>query len=583
MFSIFCLYYNEVKDGSSNQGKLLILWNTGQKDIPPRPDNPELYDESDRRRWYDMEYAGWSVQKEKQPSPPGDGPEGKRVICIVPGTHPYMNVYLEGVRNIADLEGMTVEVLSGNWDSRSQSRQVDTAIASRPDMIILLPENARACTEWYKRIYKAGIPVIGSNLLPENDAFRYFLCWTGPDDWGQGRLLARDFARFKNGTGGYGIISHVPGSSNFFSRSYSVLTELSEIAPGMECLDIASTDLNAEATRRKVIGWIERFGDRLTGIISADDNVVQAGILSPLKAAGREDIVCAAYGGSSVGLEYVKQGRLKAVAYQRGDVDGMLAMKAAADWFNGLTVQPIRYLPKHIVTERDVDEFLAARRELPSFRVDSLVSAILANDIEGIRFFFSGTLAKLRKEKIIFMESFRGFSIQVLTKLMNIIQENQLDEKSIFGSYEKLFKNLFLQKTIERTLEWLQELALSIVEASIEGKNRKSLIERIVDYVNKNYTSPLSLKVLSYQYGITAAYLGQLFKKHTGVSFTKYLNNLRVRKAKKLLLYTSLKANEVADEVGYNDPNYFYTVYKKYTGLYPSEFQKRAAESDRRG
>ncbi|MFW5768739.1 MAG: hypothetical protein ACOCYA_01665 [Spirochaetota bacterium] len=134
-----------MKDGSSNQGKLLILWNTGQKDIPPRPDNPELYDESDRRRWYDMEYAGWSVQKEKQPSPPGDGPEGKRVICIVPGTHPYMNVYLEGVRNIADLEGMTVEVLSGNWDSRSQSRQVDTAIASRPDMIILLPENARAC------------------------------------------------------------------------------------------------------------------------------------------------------------------------------------------------------------------------------------------------------------------------------------------------------------------------------------------------------------------------------------------------------------------------------------------------------
>ena len=578
MFSGFCLYCFAVKDDSSSQGKLLILWNTGQKEIPPRPDNPEGYPEADRRRWYDMEYAGWAVRKEPQPPSPGDGPEGKRVICLVPGTHPYMNVYLEGVRNIADLEGMSVEVLAGNWDSHIQSRQVDAAIAERPDMIILLPENARACTEWYKRIYEAGIPVIGSNLLPSSAAFRYFLCWTGPDDWGQGRLLAREFARCMKKTGGYGIIAHVPGSSNYYSRSYSILTELNEIAPAMECLEITSTDLNAEKTRRRVAEWIERFGGRLEGIVSADDNVAQTGILSAIKAAGRDDIVCVAYGGSSVGLEYVKQGRLQAVAYQRGDVDGMLAMKAAADWFNGLAVQPIRYLPKHIVTAKDVDEFLSARRELSSVRVDRLVSAILANDIEGIRSFYAGTLRKLSRAKVVFMEAFRGLSIQVLTKLMSIIQENQLDEESIFGSYEKLFKHLFMQKTIERTLEWLEELSLVIVEALSGGKGRKSLIERIIEYVDKNYTSPLSLKVLSYQYGITAAYLGQLFKKQTGYTFTNYLNTLRVRKAQKLFQYTALKANEIADEVGYNDPNYFYTIFKKYTGIYPSEFRKRAGE-----
>jgi ABC-type sugar transport system substrate-binding protein/AraC-like DNA-binding protein len=567
-----------VKDDSSSQGKLLILWNTESKEIPPRPDNPDLFDESDRRHWYDMEYAGWSVEKDPQPPSPGDGPEGKRVMCLVPGTHPYMNVYLEGVRNIADLEGMTVEVLAGNWDSHTQARQVDAAIAARPDLVILLPKNAGACTELYRRINEAGIPVIGSNLLPSNEAFRYFLCWTGPDDWGQGRLLAREFARYMNGTGGYGIISHVPGSSNYYSRGYSVLTELEEFAPSMECLEITSTDLNAEKTRRKVTQWIERFGSRLKGIVSADDNVVQAGILSALKAAGRNDIVCAAYGGSSIGLEYVKQGRLKAVAYQRGDVDGMLAMKAAADWFNGLAVPPIRYLPKHIVTGSDVDEFLSARRELPNVRADSLVSAILAHDVEGIRSFFSGILVKLRKTKILFMESFRGLSIQILTKLMSIIQENQLDEESILGNYEKLFKNLFMQKTVERTLEWLEDLSLRIDEALTGGKGRKRLIERIVEYVDKNYTSPLSLKVLGYQYGITAAYLGQLFKKQTGYTFTNYLNALRVRKAKKLFQYTALKANEIADEVGYNDPNYFYTVFKKYTGIYPSEYRKQTEE-----
>jgi two-component system response regulator YesN len=161
---------------------------------------------------------------------------------------------------------------------------------------------------------------------------------------------------------------------------------------------------------------------------------------------------------------------------------------------------------------------------------------------------------------------------------MSIIQENQLDEESILGNYEKLFKNLFMQKTVERTLEWLEDLSLRIDEALTGGKGRKRLIERIVEYVDKNYTSPLSLKVLGYQYGITAAYLGQLFKKQTGYTFTNYLNALRVRKAKKLFQYTALKANEIADEVGYNDPNYFYTVFKKYTGIYPSEYRKQTEE-----
>ena len=55
--------------------------------------------------------------------------------------------------------------------------------------------------------------------------------------------------------------------------------------------------------------------------------------------------------------------------------------------------------------------------------------------------------------------------------------------------------------------------------------------------------------------------------------FTDYLNNIRITKAKELMIKTSLKSNEIAIRVGYTNSNYFYRVFKKYTGEYPSEFK----------
>jgi len=82
----------------------------------------------------------------------------------------------------------------------------------------------------------------------------------------------------------------------------------------------------------------------------------------------------------------------------------------------------------------------------------------------------------------------------------------------------------------------------------------------------------LSIKTISYSFNISAAYLGKLFKQETGESFSRYLNNLRIEKAKDLLRSTNIKANKIALEVGYSDSNYFYNIFKKYTGMYPSEY-----------
>lgn len=97
----------------------------------------------------------------------------------------------------------------------------------------------------------------------------------------------------------------------------------------------------------------------------------------------------------------------------------------------------------------------------------------------------------------------------------------------------------------------------------------------MLGYVQSNYAKDLNLKTIASEFHNNPAYLGQLFKKETGQSFTSYLNSIRVQKAKELLINSKLKINEVSEKVGYFNVNYFYTVFKKLTGFSVMEFKDR--------
>ena len=88
---------------------------------------------------------------------------------------------------------------------------------------------------------------------------------------------------------------------------------------------------------------------------------------------------------------------------------------------------------------------------------------------------------------------------------------------------------------------------------------------------------PLSLKTLSFQFNLSAAYLGQLYKKETGENFSSQLNIIRVDQAKILLRNPLLKEYEIAKEVGYSDSSYFFRIFKKQTGMNPSEYREKVS------
>ncbi len=111
---------------------------------------------------------------------------------------------------------------------------------------------------------------------------------------------------------------------------------------------------------------------------------------------------------------------------------------------------------------------------------------------------------------------------------------------------------------------------------SAAGHDKTSvLMANVKRYLQHNYMLyGVSLDSISDILKINASYFSMLFKKSFGVNFVDYLTDLRIQAAKGLLADPLLSAAEIANMVGYESPNYFTRVFKKTTGMTPTEYRK---------
>ncbi|MHB1484179.1 MAG: sugar ABC transporter substrate-binding protein [Saccharofermentanales bacterium] len=344
---------------ASDGQPLLVIGD--KKDVPERPANPDALPETDPLHWWDMEYAGWKTVKAEMPVSPKDGAKGKKVILIVHGDHPWTTAYINGAKKAAEAYGIVLKTMSPNWDLNVQNQMIDQAINEKPDAIALIPIDAKAAVQQFKKIYDAKIPLVSTNTLSVDEAMKYTIGWSGPDDWGQFRMLTNEFAKKMNFEGGYACISHSPGGSPFFARTDGPISELAKVAPKMKLLDRQAPGFDAAKVTQLVSDWITKYGTELKGIIAADDSAQLIGIIDALKKAKRTDIVVVAAGNSKAGMDAVKAGDCFAITYQTTEGDGAAAMRTAALFFAGAAIEPVTYLPKHIITKDDVDSYMPAQ------------------------------------------------------------------------------------------------------------------------------------------------------------------------------------------------------------------------------
>ena len=129
-----------------------------------------------------------------------------------------------------------------------------------------------------------------------------------------------------------------------------------------------------------------------------------------------------------------------------------------------------------------------------------------------------------------------------------------------------------LKKFVEKLVEVYQEN---------NGKRKHWMIDQVLQYVEENYNTALSTRDIAGRFFMNTSYFSKLFHEQMGCTFSNYLINVRVEKAKMMLTQTNMKLYDIAEAVGYTNVQYFSTIFKEKEGLTPSAFrQMRSAVKD---
>ena len=106
--------------------------------------------------------------------------------------------------------------------------------------------------------------------------------------------------------------------------------------------------------------------------------------------------------------------------------------------------------------------------------------------------------------------------------------------------------------------------------------HQSALVAKAKDYIDAHYADPgISLSSVASHVILSPSYFSVVFGREIGETFIEYLTNIRIRSAMELLRSTSLTSSEIAYQVGYQNPRYFYSVFRKVVGLTPIEFRRQ--------
>lgn len=136
------------------------------------------------------------------------------------------------------------------------------------------------------------------------------------------------------------------------------------------------------------------------------------------------------------------------------------------------------------------------------------------------------------------------------------------------------YRNLHMLQSKEEVDDYADYIVNDIIR-KLRMKQRgvvHGTIKEILRYMEENYHKDISLYQIAEEAGMNAACLSALFKGETGISYVRYLTELRVGKAKEFLTEGYL-VSEVSDMVGYHNYRYFCDVFKKSTRMTPNEYK----------
>lgn len=178
----------------------------------------------------------------------------------------------------------------------------------------------------------------------------------------------------------------------------------------------------------------------------------------------------------------------------------------------------------------------------------------------------------------------KDYKLYLLEHVFNIVKNVNLVSTKSGDDYgqDKIIDFLKESSSLPQLKEWVLDLSRSVISEINKQRDDKNenYTQKALNYIDTHYDdSDMNINKLCKVLYISPTYFCAIFKKNTNSTFTKYLTDVRLEKAKELIAQTDKKNFEIAGLTGFADANYFSYCFKKNVGVSPSQFRESTKES----
>ncbi|MCG6794021.1 response regulator [Geobacillus thermoleovorans] len=204
---------------------------------------------------------------------------------------------------------------------------------------------------------------------------------------------------------------------------------------------------------------------------------------------------------------------------------------------------------------------------------ENMIFCMRSGDQEGLREQMQRFLKQLDQQRLN-PDILEQELLKMIYLALEVVKEVHKDMIAINDPHYLPHIHIRAIRTKEDLYRWFQEQMEKMMERLLAARReiKHEAVAKACDYIEKYYFRDLTLQEVAEYVGMNPAYFSLLFKEEMGQSYIKYLTNVRMEQAKKLLREGE-KVSEVSQKVGYHSYRHFSELFKKYTGMKPGQYR----------
>ncbi len=192
------------------------------------------------------------------------------------------------------------------------------------------------------------------------------------------------------------------------------------------------------------------------------------------------------------------------------------------------------------------------------------------NEILGHVFFSSGRQFAVIRARV----------LELVVLLSRAALEGGADSEEIFGLNFTYLNQIEKLRNEDDLAVWLARILVRFSDCVFALREAKhvDVLYKSIDFMKHHYRRKISLDEVANAVSLSPSYFSRVFKEEAGVSFSSYLNRVRIERAKALLLSKDIPLSDIAGLVGFEDQSYFTRVFSKVVGTSPGRFRERRGQ-----